>query len=58
MCVCVCVCVCVAGAASPHVRGLLSEQAEVRVHRHRVRELLRGNTSLLLIQLVIEIIAD
>lgn len=38
--------VCAAGATSPHVRGLLPEQAEVRVHRHRVRELLRGNASL------------
>lgn len=38
----VCVCVGAAGAPPPHVRGLLSEQAEVGVHRHRVRELLRG----------------
>lgn len=38
----VCVCVGAAGAPPAHVRGLLSEQAEVGVHRHRVRELLRG----------------
>lgn len=39
-----CVCVRAAGAPPPHVRGLLSEQAEVGVHRHRVRELLRGKS--------------
>lgn len=39
-------CVRVTGTSAPHVRGLLSEQAEVRVHRHRVRELLWGNVSL------------